>query len=127
MMLTERSGSVGDSPAYALLSRDEASQFGALNRSLPKGWVVELRPDPDIVWVAFVYRADTPRGGPLFTVCRRDDRVGLSVQWMGEAPPATMLFKHLWPTLELISKSVFAFLQVSLVTVATEGWDEVQH
>ena len=84
-MLTERSGNAGDVPAYALLSSDEASQFGALTKSLPEGWVVELRPDPDIVWVAFVYQADAPRSSPLLTVCRRDDRVGLYVQSIGEA------------------------------------------
>ncbi len=127
MMLTERSGSVDHIPAYALLSIDEASQFEALKRSLSTVWLVELRPNPDIAWVAFVYRADAPKGSPLSTVCRRDDRVGLFVQWMGEAPPATALFTNLRPTLELVSEGVFAFLQVSLVTVATEGWDDVQH
>jgi len=126
-MLTERSKNAGDIPAYALLSSDEVSQFGALKRSLPKSWVVELRPDPDSVWVAFVYQADAHSNSPLFIVCRRDDRVGLFVQWMGEAPPATMAFTNLWPTLEVISSSVFAFLQVSLVTVPTDGWDVVQH
>lgn len=127
MMLTEHSGNAGDISARALLSSDEASQFGALRRSLPKGWVIELRPDPDSVWVAFVYQADAPSSSSLFTVCRHDDRVGLFVQWMGKAPPATMAFTNLWPTLEVISKSVFAFMHMSLVTVPTEGWDVVQH
>ena len=127
MMLTEHSGNANNVQAYTLLSSDEASHFNALKRSLPEGWVVELRPNPDAVWVAFVYQADAHRSSPLFTVCRRDDRVGLFVQWMGEAPPATMVFTNLWPTLEFILQSVFAFLQVSLVTVPTEGWDDVQH
>lgn len=126
-MPIKRSESAVDVPAQALLSSDEASQFGALKRSLPEGWLVELRPDPDIVWVAFVYQADASRSSPLFIVCRRDNRVGLFMQWMGEAPPATMVFTNLWPTLELISRSVFAFMHMSLVTVPTEGWDVVQH
>ncbi len=123
-MLTEKAGMATMQP---LLSSDEASEFEALGDALPAGWVLQLRPDPGMAWVAFVFQADAPRSRPMFTVCRWDNRVGLFVQWMDGSVASAMAFTELWPILDLILSSIFASTQVHLATVTTEGWDVTQH
>ncbi len=95
-------------PAGPLVSRDEPSQLGALRDTLPEGWIMELQPDAEMVWVAFVYQADAPRSRPMFTVCRWSDRVGLFAQWMDGSRSSATAFAELWPILELILDGIFA-------------------
>ena len=126
-MLTGNADRLGAAAARPLLSSDEASEFEALRTALPEGWVVELQSDPGMAWVAFVHWADAPRGRPMFTVCRWDDRVGLFAQWMDGSASSAAAFTELWPILELILSGIFASTQGHLTTVPTEGWDTTRH
>ena len=126
-MLTENTDVPGVASTDLLLSSDEASQFGALERILPNGWVIELQADPGMAWAAIVYQADAPRSRPMFTVCRWSDRVGLFVQWMNGSAASAVAFTELWPVLELIPNGIFKFTQTHLVTVATKDWTNTQH
>lgn len=117
----------GKAAVPPLLSGGEASQLAALRSSLPEGWVVELKPEAGMAWVAFVFQADAPRSRPMFTVCRWDDRVGLFVQWMNGSASSAAAFTELWPILKLILSDIFASTQAHLATVPTEGWDTNQH
>jgi len=127
MMLTGNIELSGMAAGHALLSSDEASQFGALRDALPKGWVVDVQADPAMAWAAFVYQADAPRSRPMFTVCRWDDRVGLFAQWVDGSACSAMAFTELWPILELIRGDVFASTQAHLATVPPEEWANTHH
>lgn len=105
-----------------LLSRDEAARVGALRDTLPEGWVVELQAAAGMAWVAFVHKADAPRSGPMFTVCRWSDRVGLLVRWEEGRVCSAAAFTELWPVLELILEGIFSATQAQMATVPTEGW-----
>ena len=95
--------------ATDLLSQDEAARFGALKDTLPEGWVVELQAaGAGMAWVAFVHKAATPRSGPMFTVCRWSDRVGLLARWNEDRVCSAVAFSELWPVLELIVDGIFA-------------------
>ena len=126
-MLTENTDVPGVASTDLLLSNDEASQFGALERILPDGWVVELQADAWMAWAAFVYQADAPRSRPVFTICRWDDRVGLFTQWVNGSASSAMAFTELWPVLELVPDGIFAFTLTYLATVLTKDWTNTQH
>lgn len=111
-----------------MLLSEEAAQFRALRDALPEGWVVELHADdPSVAWVAFVYKAGAPKRGPIFTVCRWSDRVGLFTQWMDGYVSCPMAFTELGSTMELILDGIFAATQAQLRTVPTEGWTNTRH
>ena len=109
-----------------LPSGDEASQLGALRAALPERWVLELRADATMAWVALVYQAKAPRSSPMFTVCRWDDRVGLFVEWMDGSAAAATAFMELAPILKLILGSIFAFTQAHVTTVPTTSRGNIQ-
>lgn len=111
-----------------MLSSKEAAQLGALRDALPNGWVVELHADdPSVAWVAFVYQAGAPKRGPIFTVCRWSDRMGLFAQWVDGYVSCPVAFTELRSVLELILDGIFAATQAQLTTVPTEGWTKTQH
>ena len=113
--------------AGPLLSRDEAARFGALRDTLPEGWVVELQVDAGMAWVAFVHKAAAPRSGPMFTICRWHDRVGLFAQWPDGCSCSAVAFTELWPVLELVLDGIFTATQAQLTTVPTANWANTRH
>jgi len=123
VMLTGDADAFGALPIDLLLSEDEAGQFAALRNTLPEGWVMALQAGAGMAWAAFIYRADAPRGGPMFTVCRWSDRVGLFTRWVDGSACSAMAFTELWPILD----GVFAAMQMQLTTVPTEGWADTRH
>ena len=127
MVPAEDAGMSSASSDGPLLSQDETDRFGALRDTLPEGWVVKLQACAGMAWVAFVHKADAPGSGPMFTVCRWSDRVGLFAQWEEGGVYSATAFSELWPVLELILDGVFAAAQAQLATVPTEGWADMQH
>ena len=127
MLLAETIGLHSAIPADPLLSRDEAARFGALRDTLPKGWVVELQADAGMAWAAFIYKADAPRSGPMFTVCRWSHCVGLFARWPDGCACSAVAFTELWPVLELILDGIFAATQAQLTTVPTANWANTRH
>ena len=117
----------GASCAVPLLSTGEACQLGALQDSLPEGWVLEVKAAADMAWVAFVFCAQCPRSRPMFTLCRWSDRVGLFVQWMDGTASSVAAFTDLEPILELIPSDIFASTKRQLATVPAEGWTSTRH
>lgn len=126
-MLTEIGSASNASFATLLLSRDEASLFDGLRNNLPRGWVVELKPDTGMAWVAFIFCEDDPRSRPLFTVCRWTDRVGLFVQWMDGTASSAVAFTELEPIMDLIPNGIFASAETRLATVPNESWTDTKH
>lgn len=127
MVLTGAIGLHSAIPADPLLSKDEAARFGALRDTLPEGWVVELQAGTGMAWAAFVHKADTPQSGPMFTVCRWSDRVGLFAHWPDGCACSAVAFTELWPVLELILDGIFTATQAQLTTVPTVGWASTRH
>ena len=109
------------------LSRDEAARFGALRDTLPEGWAVELKVNAGMAWVAFIHKADAPWSGPMFTVCRWHDRVGLFAQWPDDCSCSAVAFTELWPVLEQILDGIIAATQAQLTTVPTASWADTRH
>lgn len=95
--------------------------------TLPEGWVVEVQAAAGMTWVAFIHKADAARSGPMFTVCRWSDRVGLLVRWEEGRVCSAAAFTELWPVLDLVLENIFAAMQARLATVATEGWADTRH
>lgn len=110
-----------------LLSKAEASQLEALQDSLPEGWMLEVKANADMAWVAFVFCAQCPSRRPMFTLCRWSDRLGLFVQWMDGTASSAATFTDLEPILDLIPNGIFAATEKQLVTMSTEGWASTQH
>ena len=115
------------SVAVPLLSTGEARQLGILRESLPEGWVLEVKAEADMAWVAFIFCAQCPRSRPMFTLCRWSDRVGLFVQWMDGTASSVAAFTDLEPILELIPSDIFASTKKQLATVPTTGWTSTRH
>jgi len=126
-MPTENASMPGSAAVHPSLSSDEASQLGALKDALPGGWVVALQAEAGMAWLAFIYQADTPRGRPMFSVCRWDDGVGLFTQWMNGSACSAVAFTELWPILELILNDTFACTQAHPATMPTDDWVNTQH
>ena len=126
-MLVEDACVPGASSAVQLLSPGEACQLGALQDSLPEGWVLEVKGEADMAWIAFVFYAQCPRSRPMFTLCRWSDRVGLFVQWMNGTASSVAAFTDLEPILKLIPSEIFASTKKQLATVPAEGWTSTQH
>jgi len=127
MMLAENIGMLSVVSADRLLSRDEAARFEALRDTLPEDWVVDLQADAGMMWVAFVYKGSAPRSGPMFTVCRWDDRVGLFAQWPGDGICSVVAFTELWPILELVLDGIFTATATHPATKSAAGWTDTQH
>jgi hypothetical protein len=113
--------------ATPLLSVDEAVLLNALMDNMPPGWAVDFAVDAGMKWAAFVHRADDPRNGPLFTVCRWPDRVGLFVRWTDGSGSVVAVLKDLSPVLNLIPSGIFAFSAARLATVRAESWADTMH
>ena len=127
MLLAGAIGLPSAVPAGPPLSRDEAARFGALRDTLPEGWAVELQAGTGMAWVAFIHKADAPWSGPMFTVCRWVDRVGLFAQWPDDCSCSAVAFTELWPVLELILDGIFTATQAQLTTVSTAHWASTRH
>lgn len=114
-------------PAAPLLSLDEAILLDALMDSMSPGWALDFAVDGGMKWAAFTHRADNPRNGPLFTVCRWADRVGLSVRWIDGSGSLIAVLKGLSPVLNLIPSGIFALSAAHLATVRAESWADTMH
>ncbi len=126
-MLIEGAGVPSASLAAPLLSKGEACQLEALQDSLPEGWILEVKAEAEMAWVAFVFCAQCPRSRPMFTLCRWVDRLGLFVQWMDGTASSAVAFTDLEPILDLIPSGIFASTEAHLATVPTTGWTDTQH
>jgi hypothetical protein len=126
-MLTQNATPLRAAPGGTLLLQGEGVLFNALADNLPGGWKVNIQADANMAWIAFVHRADTPQGRPLFIVCRWTDCVGLFVQWGDGSAPSFVTCTELRPILDTIPRSIFTFAAGSLATVSMAGWADTLH
>jgi len=126
-MLAETTAVPSLLPAALRVSASEAILFDDLMDDMPAGWGVNFALDAGMEWAAFIHRADDPRNGPLFTVCRWTDRVGLFVRWREGSTSSIIVSTELSDVLDLSSHGIFAFSAACLTTVRVESWADTMH
>ena len=109
------------------VTADEVILFDTLKNNMPPGWAVDFAADAGMEWAAVIHCADDPRNGPLFTVCRWADRVGLFVRWIDGSGSLIAMLADLSPVLDLIPHGIFAFSATCLATVRDESWPDTMH
>ncbi len=126
-MLSENDVVPSAAPTSLLLSASEATLFAGLKDNLPEGWTLDFKADAEMARVAFVDCAEAPRSRPLFTACRRADRLGVLVQWMDGAASSAVASETLEPIMDVIPSGIFGPAETHLSTVRAEAWADTKH